>query len=211
MWSLPRSCALLAIGWIGILLTACAQQDRVAAFQTQAGTISLQRSHGDGAFVVTVTPNTVLPLSGYTKARIESTWDATSGRLIVIAGASANCPLRYTLLVVTRSTASAVPIGECGETYNFSQEAGTFAAKQADAREAKVWIFRDGSLYGPIIQRARIVRSTRREQPPRPADTPADPTSLPSISVPVGEEVVPTPVAPPGSAPSTRSHDTSHF
>jgi hypothetical protein len=190
-------------------MAACARQEAVAILQTQTGTISLLHLHDDGGFVVNVSPHTTLPLNGYTSARLESAWDTGSGRLIVIAGASKDCPNQYSLVVVTAAAANILPIGECGETYNFLQEGETIAIRQSNAREAKLWIFKDGSLHGPTIQHAHVVPSRHTAQV-HPSDSVDSPTALPSISTPVGDEVIPSPVR--GTSVSgTEPHDTPHL
>ncbi len=195
MWSPRRSRKFLIIFLASWLLAACQHWEPVAAVQTTEGTISLQRVGRTGGFVLTASPHTVLPLSGYTSARLEGTWDTTSGRLVVISGTSTDCSLRYTLAVIAAATVSVVPIGECGETYSFVQNNEMFLIRQSNTRNVKFWTFTKGSLRGPMMQRVRALRPARHAEQPHRTEGSADPILPPPISAPVGDEVVPPPVA----------------
>ena len=202
MHFMSRHSAIVAIGSITALLTACAAPRPIATFQTQDGTISLLQATNGGAYSVTLGPHTTLPLDGYASARIDSIWNMPRQRLVVITGAATDCRLRTTLVIAESDAGSLHTIGECGESYAFAQEGNTIAVRQIGVRNPKIWAFRDGVLSGPTIQAAA--------RPSRPAPEPASPrasegaieaTSPPVVSAPVGDEVIPAPV---GSAVSLR-------
>jgi hypothetical protein len=209
MLVLRRSCIVVVLCCVTALMAACARQEPIATLQTKTGTISLLHLRDGGGFVVNVSPHTVLPLSSYTSARIESTWDTASGRLIVIAGAGKNCPERHSLVVVTAAAAKIVPMGECGGTYNFLQGGETITIRQSNAREVKLWIFTHGSLHGPTLEHAHTVPSRHVAQA-RPVDNANSPTMPPPISTPVGDEVIPPPVTG-ASLSGTEPHDAPHL
>ena len=121
----------------------------------------------DGSYSVSVAPHTSLPLDGYTSAHIDSIWNMSDARLIVIGGAGADCQLRYTLVIAASDTASLHSIGDCGDTYSFARYGNALAIRQTGVRDPKLWTFKDGMLDGPTIQIARPsgprpTRSARR-------------------------------------------------
>lgn len=176
------------------MLASCATPRTIATFQTESGTVSLRQSSGSGAYFVGVSPHTVLPLGGYVTARIESMWSTPHGNLAILSGSTTDCALHYSLIVMTTETAKLEPIGDCGGTYSFTQRDGVFAITQSDTRERKSWLFKDGLLQGPFIQPLSVTRRPLRKKMERPNEQSADPMALPSVSAPVGDEVIPTPV-----------------
>jgi hypothetical protein len=175
-------------------LVACAQQDTVATFQTRTGAIAL-RLNQKGDYFAEITPHTVLPLEGYTSAHIESIWEAPSATLVVIAGGHSDCPLRYSLVVMKADGASITPIGDCGDTYNFTLGSSTFVIRQTGARDQRVWIFENGALQGPMLVTNRLQQRRPHAAPENPPNSAANPLLLPQISAPVGNEVIPPPVS----------------
>jgi len=175
------------------LLLGCTHQDTVATFQTRTGAIAL-RVNQKGGYFVEIAPHTVLPLEGYTAAHIESIWESPSARLVVIAGSRSDCPLGYSLVVMKADGASVTPIGDCGETYNFTLGGSTFVIRQTDARDRRVWIFEDGALHGPMLVTNRVPQRRPHAASANPADSAENPLLPPQISAPVGNEVIPPPV-----------------
>jgi len=190
------------------MLAACTNQGTVAAFLTGSQTIALQQERNGSGYYVSVSPKTKLPLDGYISATIASIWDTPSARLIVVTGASADCPHRYALIMATTSDASLQPIGECGEAYSFAQEGDEFAIRQSDARNGKSWIFKDGVLRGPIVQRSPVRKAKARSASTAEGST--NPMAPPSVSLPVGDEVIPSPVGRPGRT-ETKTNNVSKF
>lgn len=182
------------------LLLACAHQDTVASFQTQTGAIAL-RLNQKGDYFVEITPHTVLPLEGYTAAHFESIWEAPSATLVVIAGRHSDCPLRYSLVVTKADDTSITPIGDCGDTYNFTLGGGTFVIRQAGARNQRVWIFENGALHGPMPVTSHMPQRRPHAAPANPPNSAANPLLPPQISAPVGNEVIPPPVSRSGPNP----------
>jgi hypothetical protein len=210
MWSWLRLPAKFALGCAVVVLAACAGPRTIATFQTGDGTISLQQSTSDGGYSVSIAPRAPLPLEGYTSAHVDSIWTMSDARLIVIGGSGADCPSRYTLVIAANETASLHSIGDCGDTYSFARYGDILAIRQTGVRDPKLWIFKDGTLDGPTIQTARPSGPPRRAAAARPGDTVSDATSLPAVSAPVGDEVIPSPVGDSGSSDS-RSNAVPRF
>ena len=195
MWFLPRHPLISAIGCTAIGLAACATPRTLATFQTPDGTISLQQSIDGSTYSLTVGPRTSLPLDGYTSAHIDSIWNMARDRLIVITGAGKDCVLRYTLMIAQGDTGTLHAIGECGDTYGFTQDGGTVTIRQIGVRNPKIWTFRDGALNGPTTPiAARPSRPSPGAPSSRAAEGANDATSPPAVSAPVGDEVIPPPV-----------------
>ena len=201
MWLLSRHSVILAAGCTATLVAACTTPRTLATFQTQDGTISLQQSIDSGTYSVTVGPRTSLLLDGYTSARIDSIWNMPHDRLVVITGAGKDCGLRYTLVTAQSDTGSLRAIGDCGDTYGFTQVGTTVAIRQIGVRDAKTWTFMDGVLSGPTTPAA-----PRPSRPPagatlsRSAEGASDARLPPAVSAPVGDEVIPSPVGSSGSS-----------
>jgi hypothetical protein len=191
--------ANFALGCAAAVLAGCASTQTVATFQTEDATISLQQSTRDGSYSVSVAPHTSLPLDGYTSAHIDSIWSMSGSRVIVIGGAGTDCPLRYTLVIAASDTASRHSIGDCGDNYSFARNGNTLAIRQTGVRDPKLWTVNDGILDGPTIQVARPSGPQRRAVPARPGENVTDATSVPAVSAPVGDEVIPSPVGGSGS------------
>jgi hypothetical protein len=196
--SWPKCLAISSLGCIAVVLTACTVPRTIATFQTTDGTISLQETRND-SYSVRVDPGTSLPLDRYTSARIESVWNLSGARLIVIGGASSDCQQRYTLVIAATDTASLHSIGDCGDTYSFALHDSTLTIRQTGVRDPKLWTFKDGMLDGPTVQIARPSRPPARATTARPGENDSDATSLPPVSAPVGDEVIPSPVGGSGS------------
>jgi hypothetical protein len=192
--------AKLVLACIGLMLAACTAPRTIASFQAGDATTSLRQSTADGSYSVSVAPRTSLPLDGYTSAHIDSIWDMSDVRLIVIGGTGKDCPLRYTLVIAASGTTSLHSIGDCGDTYSFARYGDTLAIRQIGVREPKLWVFKDGLLDGPTVQIARPSGPRPRTTPAHPGDNASDATSLPAVSAPVGDEVIPSPVG--GSGPA---------
>jgi hypothetical protein len=205
MWSRLRRHTKFALACMAVVLTACATPRTLATFQTGDGTISLQQSaHGDN-YSISIGPHPSLPLDGYASAHIESIWDMSSARLIVVSGASTDCRLRYTLVIAAGDTASLHSIGDCGDTYSFARDGNALDIRQTGVPSPKLWTFKDGALDGPTIQVARPSRPASRPTSSRPGENSSDATSPPAVSAPVGDEVIPSPVGssvPAGSQPT---------
>jgi hypothetical protein len=190
-----RHSAIFAMGCIAVLLAACAAPRPIATFQTQDGTISLEQSIDRSTYAVTVGPRTSLPLDGYTSARIDSIWNLPRERLVVVTGASTDCPLRYALVIAQGDTGTLHAIGECGETYSFTQDGDTITIRQTGVRTPKIWTIRDGALIGPTTQIVtRPSRPASEPTPSRASESARDATSPPVVSAPIGDEVIPSPV-----------------
>ena len=201
MWILPRHRPIVAIGCIAALVAGCAAGPRsVATFRTQDGTISLQQATNGGAYSVSVSPRTSLPLDGYTSAHIDSIWNWPGKRLVVVSGAGTDCRQRYTLVIAEGDAGSLHVIGECGDTLGFAQDGNTVAIRQIGVRNPKIWTFRDGALSGPFTQTAaRPSRPPAEPASSRAVEGASDATSPPVVSAPVGDEVIPSPVGGPAS------------
>src|SRR3954452_21610403 len=106
MTSLLRRCSKAVPGCIAAVLSACASPRSIATFQAESGRISLQQSAHGESYSVSVGPHTSLPLEGYTAAHIDSIWDMSSARFILIRGAGADCQRRYTLVMATGDAAN---------------------------------------------------------------------------------------------------------
>jgi hypothetical protein len=193
-----------AVGGALLLLAGCAVPRTLASFQTPEGTIALQQSVEGGHYSVAVGPRTSLPLDGYASAQIDSVWNLPPDRLVVITGAGADCGLRYTLVTAHGDTASLHDIGDCGDSYGFTRDGDTVAVRQTGVSTPKIWTFRDGALNGPtVLVASRPARTTTAPPPPlRPAEAGGDAISPPTVSAPVGDEVIPSPV---GGAGASRS------
>jgi hypothetical protein len=202
MWFLPRVPVISAIRFTAIILAACATPRTLATFQTQDGTISLQQSIDGSTYSLVIGRRTSLPLDGYTSAHIDSIWNMPRDRLIVVTGAGKDCGLRYTLVIAQSDTGSLHAIGECGDTYVFTQDGAAVTIRQIGVRNPSIWTFRDGVLNGPTTAiAARPSRSSPSATSSRAAEgANADATSPPAVSAPVGDEVIPPPVG--GSGPS---------
>jgi hypothetical protein len=194
-----RQLAIFAIGCIAVVLAACTAPNTIAAFQTQDGTISLRHSIDSGSYSVTIGPHTTLPLDGYTAAHIDSIWNLPRERLVVITGAGTDCRLRYALVVAQGDTGSLHSVGECGDTYAFAQDGSTISIRQTGVRTPKIWTFKDDVLSGPTTQIARPSKPAPEPTSSRAAEDARDATSPPAVSVPIGDEVIPSPVG--GSGP----------
>jgi hypothetical protein len=167
----------------------------VATFQTQDGTISLQQSMAAGTYSVTLGPRMSLPLDGFTSAHIDSIWNMPRDRLVVITGAGKDCGLRTMLVTAQSGAGSLHPIGDCGDSYGFTQDGDVVAIRQTGVRNPKIWTFRDGALNGPTT----LVAARPSKPPPDPASSRATEVtsgvrSPPAVSAPVGDEVIPLPV-----------------
>jgi hypothetical protein len=200
MWSWPKYRAMFTLGCFAIVLAACATPRSIATFQTADAIISLRQSTLDDSYSVSVGQHPALPLDGYTSAYIDSIWNLSNARLIVIGGASADCKLRYTLVIAAGDAASLHSIGDCGDTYSFARYGNALAIRQTGVRDPKLWTFKDGMLDGPTVQIARPSGPRPRATSARGGDNVSDATALPAVSAPVGDEVIPSPVG--GSASS---------
>lgn len=177
-------------------VAACSAPNTITTFRTSDVTISLEQSSRTGSYAVSVGPHTSLPLEGYTSARVDSIWNMADTRLILIRGAGTGCNLRYTLVVAASDKTSLNSIGDCGETYSFARRDNALAIRQTDVRNPKVWTFSEDALKGPTVQIARPSAPTRAAATHRGE---GEATSLPAVSVPVGDEVIPSPVSSSGS------------
>lgn len=198
---MPRHSVIFAICCTVILLAGCATPRTIATFQTQDGTISLQRSADGATYSVTVGPRTSLPLDGYASAQIDSIWNMPRDRLVVITGAGKDCGVRTTLVVAQSDTGSLHPIGDCGDSYGFTQDGDTVSIRQIGAQSPKIWTFREGALNGPTtLVAARPSRAPPGATPSRAGEGVSDATLPPAVSAPVGDEVIPSPVGGSGSS-----------
>jgi hypothetical protein len=189
-----------AVGCLLSGLAACSAPHTIATFQTGDTTIALVQSTQDGGYAVSVGPHTSLPLGGYTSARVDSIWNMATTRLVAIIGADAGCKLRYTLVVAASDTASIRSIGDCGEAYSFARLGNALAIRQTDVRNPKVWTFVEGTREGLTVQIARPLAPSPRAALTHLGESASGATSLPPVSAPVGDEVIPSPVG--GSRPT---------
>jgi hypothetical protein len=201
----PRHLAIFAIGCIAVVLAACAAPRTMATFQTQDGTISLRQSVDGATYSVTVGPHTSLPLDGFTSAHVDSIWNLPGERLVLITGVVSDCRQRYTLVIAQSDAGSLHPVGECGDTYGFAQDANTITIRQTGVRNPKIWTFRDGALSGPTTQVVtRQPRPALEPAPSRTAEEAREATSPPAVSAPIGDEVIPSPVSASGPSRTTQ-------
>jgi hypothetical protein len=198
MWFWLRQRVKHALGCLLSGLTACSAPHTIATFRTGDATVSLVQSSRTGSYAVSVGPHSPLPLGGYTSARVDSIWNMADTRLVVISGADTGCKLRYALVVAASNTASLYSIGDCGETYSFARQGGALAIRQTDVRNPKVWTFSEGALEGPTVQVGRPSAPTRAALT-HLGESASEATSLPAVSAPVGDEVIPSPVGSTGS------------
>jgi hypothetical protein len=197
MWLLPQHHAIAVSGCIAVLLAACATPHTLATFRTGEETISLERSAEGGKYSVTVGPGTSLSLDNYTSAHIDSIWNIANAHLIVITGTSADCHMRYALVIAAADTARLHSIGECGDAYSFAQDGDAVAIRQTGVENSTIWTFRDGVLDGPTVEVAHISRHRRHAASPHlieHASGAASSPEPPAVSPPVGDEVIPPPV-----------------
>jgi hypothetical protein len=186
--------AIFALGF-AVMLSACTPVQPVATFQTGGTVVSLVRSKKGDSYFIDVGTSMLLPLEGYTSARVESIWNMSQTTLAIISGGSGDCRLRYTAVVAFRQTARIYSIGDCGGAYNLAQDGDAISIRQTGIHNDRVWILRNGVLEGPIAQTAPSKR--RRNSSPRGVEA-APQLVVPPVSKPVGAEVIPSPAAAPG-------------
>ena len=178
------------------LLTACAGPRMVSRFETRSTRIELQELPDSKGFNLQVGEASV-PLTAYNTVHIDGAWDIQDHSLILIRGSRTECPLSYVLVSARASQTSTTRLGGCGESYNVELSDGRLIAKSAGDRDQISWIFQNGSLTGPFEVRP----PPKRRTPLRPIAGRYGPTTLPAISKPVGDEVIP-PTVGGGSLPS---------
>ncbi|HUB49387.1 MAG TPA: hypothetical protein VMB73_30815 [Acetobacteraceae bacterium] len=149
-----------------------------------------------------VGPQTLLPLDDYTSVHIDSIWNQPAAALVVISGATGACPLRTTLVLLTRTDASTRVIGDCGDVYHLAQNDDGIIIRQDGVRAPKIWTLKDGVLDGPIVLQARKVKAAPARTAAHPGEEAAGALAPPPVSSPVGDDVIPSPIGHPGSASS---------
>jgi len=195
----------LIVGCAFLLLSACSGTRTVAMFQTGKETISIEQAVGTGShnlYAVRVGPQTLLPLEGYTSVHIDSIWNQSPTGLVVISGTTDACPLRTTLVLVTKIDASTHVIGDCGDVYHLAQNDGGITIRQEDVHATKIWTLKDGVLDGPVVQQARKVMAAPFRTGAHLGEEAAGALAPPPVSHPVGDDVIPSPIGHPGSVSS---------
>ena len=175
------------------VMTACTEPRVVSRFDTPSTRIELQELPDNKGYSIKLEKASV-PLPGYRNIHVDGAWEIQHRSLVLIRGATMDCPLSYTLVSASGGQASTTRLGGCGTSYSFELSDNRLIAKSGRGRNLTTWVFQDGSLTGPF---APPPLPAKRRPPIRRAGR-YDPMALPAVSKPVGEEVVPTTV---GSGP----------
>ena len=101
------------------------------------------------------------------------------------------CPLFYTLVSVSEGQASKTRLGACGASYTFELSDNRLIARSGGGRNFATWIFQNGSLAGPFMPPPSL---PKHRVPLRRGEVSYMLTTPPTVSKPVGDEVIPSPV-----------------
>jgi hypothetical protein len=211
-FSMPKLASVI-VGGVFLLLTACGGPNVVATFQAEGNVISIEQVSAAGShntYAVRVGSHPVLPLEGYTSVHVDSIWNQSATSLVMLSGATDACPSRYTVVLATKTDASAHVIGDCGEIYRLAENDDGLTIRQDDAHAPKIWTLKDGVLDGPIIQQARKVKAAPARTAVHSGEEAAGALAPPPVSQPVGDDVIPSPIGQPGSA-NGRQNERSPF
>jgi hypothetical protein len=106
------------------------------------------------------------------------------------------------LVLVRKTDASSHVIGDCGEVYHIAQNDDGITIRQNDVHAPKIWTLKAGVLNGPVIQQARKAKAAPVRAVTRPGEEAAGALAPPPVSLPVGDDVIPSPIGHRGLANS---------
>jgi hypothetical protein len=149
------------------------------------------------------------PIPGLTSAQIDVVWSAVKSDFVVLHGASADCPQSTWLATIADGYASLHALGSCHDRLTLTEDGDKLLIRQVPPQGGPIVVaYRDGDSIAHVLPpdatpRRRGVATSRVKpmqdrQPVGEADTLAttdqpSPT-VPAVSAPVGEDVLPAPV-----------------
>jgi len=212
-WLCTTSAALAGLA-VPMLLAGCSIQEKGDVVSMAPDHLALLRTADAGgtptSYAVQAGTSSPLPLPDHVAARITGAWALGTHRLAVITGATKECQYLETLVVIEGRKAQLRQLGKCQDRFAFWNTANQWTARQSNTRDPVLWSFLHGNLSGPTLLSATASRSGRPDGASRATETGSMPNAIspPTVSSPVGDDVVPPPVGagplPGRSSPSPR-------
>lgn len=136
---------------------------------------ALRRSRLDGSWEVAVLGTSGrAPLHGFLDARLLDVIDLGRERVAVVAGSTADCPLRHVLVPVESNRISWTAFGRCGVSYDFFPDGRGVVARGDGPEGPEAWRYQDRGIRGPVLI-AAAGEGRRAAPPPSPVSRAARP------------------------------------